>query len=134
MQIDEATRERFTKNIVFLNDTTWSDYVKQDQITILHFLSSVDLVSREQIPSIREFAEKYGERYTVGVLDAGLCPCACEGCEIKGVPTMAVLRKNVILGTYRGHIHKEDVSEFLLQLNAWQQMDIDHHIASLQAP
>jgi hypothetical protein len=130
MIADEKTRKKLTKNIVFLNDRTWVDHINDDKITVLHFLSSVNLVSREQIPSIREFAAKYGNKYTIGVLDAGLCPNACRSCKIQGLPAMIIIRKGLVLGAYRGHFHKEDESELLLQLNAWQQMDIDNDIAS----
>jgi hypothetical protein len=133
MTIDETTRQRLTKNIVFLNDGNWADYIGSDTITILNFLSSVDLVSREQIPLIREFAAAYGDRYTVAVLDAGLCPNACRSCQIQGVPSMVVIRKGIVLGAYRGHMHKEDETELLLHLNTWRQMDIDNHITSKRA-
>lgn len=143
-QIDDSLRRELTKNIVFMTDETWPEYTSQDKITILHFLSSVDLVSREQIPMIREFAAKHGEKYTVGVLDAGLCPNACSSCQVRALPSMAILRSNVLLAMYQGKItgdghdhgcggdcgHGEgfDTAEFLMQLNAWQQMDLKRRI------
>lgn len=125
-KIDAKTRKELTKNILFMNENTWYSYAIQDRITVLHFLSSVDLVSRSEIPTIREFAEQYGDKYYVGVIDAGLAPEACRSCSVIGVPCMVVLRGGVILAIRNGRLDKDGGPELLLQLNAWQQASIEH--------
>lgn len=126
---DENVRKELTANIVFMNDENWMEYTAQDKITLIHFLSSVDVVSRSQIPLIRKFAAEYGDKYTVGVMDAGLCPNACDACRIQHIPSMVVMRQNIVLDQYRGLFHEEKYPEFIMQLSAWQKMDIHRQLS-----
>lgn len=104
------------ENIVFMDDDSFVDYIGQDKITLLHFLSGSHVECRRQIPYIKRFAEKHGDKYTIGVIDVTRSPAAAMSCRIKGIPNMVILRKGVMFGGYRGSLVDVDEQQLLQRL------------------
>lgn len=118
-------------NIAFLKDSNFQEFIEQDKLTLLFFLSGMHLSCRRQIPLIRRFADDHPE-YSVAVLDVGESPVAATACRIENVPHLVITRKGIVLGGRRGGIDRRDVADFLLRLDAFQKMDIEKHLQELK--
>lgn len=143
----DVIRKKELKNMVFLNDENFQEFIQDDKLTLLFFMSGMHLQCRQQMPAIRIFAENYGERYNVAVIDATRCPIAVRACGVDGLPYLVITRRGIVLGGRRGgmdsqsidvlsdggccddhHRKKPSDNDFLQRLDVLQQIDIEKHL------
>jgi thioredoxin-like negative regulator of GroEL len=122
------------KNLLFLNDKNIDEYVKQDKITILNFYLWGELGCRRQISLIREFAEKYGEKYNVAVVNVPESPQTCAICDIQKLPAIAIVRQGMIIGGRYGGLSKDTEEDLLKNLDIMQNMPMEEHLKYNKEP
>ena len=113
------------ENITFLHDCDFLNYIQQEKLTLLLFLSGVHYECRKQIPLVIDFAQKYGDIYNIAVIDVSRNAFACSACEIESIPQLVITRNGIVLGGRQGGLEDGGEADLLLRLNTMQKMNLE---------
>ena len=115
-------------SISFLDDSTWADFVEQDKVTLMFFMSGNHLECRRQVPRIKDFAARYGDQFNVAVIDVAKAPIAARCCDVHDLPTTVIVRRGVFMGGRRGGIDPCTEGELVLGLSNIQREDMTKYL------